>query len=75
MSRHGTLLAIPADPSFQLLIDAWPAMAEAGLLRSRWLREFEDELRLWYPFASNADLRLSARHVAPFFLKDGPNVP
>lgn len=75
MSRNGTLLPVPADPSFRLLIDAWPAMHHAGLLRTRWLKQFEDELRMWYPLASSADLRLTARHSAPFFLKDGPNVP
>jgi hypothetical protein len=79
MSRNGTLLQIPASPIFQAMIDDWP---EFHLLphphpypRTLWLSAFERLLRIYYPHASSADLRLTARSVAPFYLKDGPNVP
>ncbi len=75
MSRNGTLLPIPDDPRFPALIELWPAWAAMGVLRSKWLKQFEDDLRVFYPSASSADLRLTARHSAPFPLKDGPNVP
>jgi hypothetical protein len=74
MSRNGTLLSLPDDPRLPWLIEAWPDPA-MWPFRSRWLRNFEDVLRAWYPQASSADLRLTARHAAPFYLRDGPNVP
>ncbi len=76
MSRNGTLLPIPASPLFRELIDSWPEeWASRPWPRSAWLGLFEEMLRGFYPSASSADLRLTARHSAPFFLKDGPNVP
>ena len=73
-----TLLPIPDDPRFGLLVEAWTDgswQAHIGPLRSPWLREFEDVLREFYPQASSRDLSLTARHAAPFPLRDGPNVP
>ena len=77
MSGNGVLLPIPDDPRFQRLIDSWPAYATAELPfpRSAWLSNFERNLREFYPQASSRDLSLTARHAAPFWLKDGPNVP
>lgn len=79
MSRNGTLLPIPADSglSAQLkwLTELWPSWAAMGVLRSVWLKQAEGYLREHYPFASSADLRLTARAIAPFPLRDGHNVP
>ena len=74
MSGHGSLLPIPDDPRFPALIAAWPDYVRWPF-RSRWLREFMGVLREFYPQASSRDLSLTARHAAPFWLKDGPNVP
>ena len=77
VSGHGTLLPIPDDPRFPALIEAWPDWPGASLMfpRSAWLREFESMLREHYPHSSSRDRSLTARHAAPFWLKDGPNVP
>ena len=74
MSGHGSLLPIPDDPRFQALIAAWPDY-QRWPFRSRWLREFMGLLREYYPQSSSRDRSLTARHAAPFWLKDGPNVP
>lgn len=79
MSRNGSLLPIPADiqPALDELIAAWPDF-EARLAaesRSKWFSIVEGVLHNVYPQSSSADRRLTARHFAPFFLKDGPNVP
>ena len=77
MSGHGSLLPIPDDPRFPALIEAWPVYRDAGMNypRSLWLHDFETLLRIFYPSASSRDRSLTARHAAPFWLKDGPNVP
>ena len=77
MSGHGVLLPIPDDPRFPKLIEQWGLGVWAGepFPRSAWLRSFETVLRQFYPQASSRDLSLTARHAAPFWLKDGPNVP
>lgn len=72
------LLPLPDDPRFAELIEAWPDFAtRAGGMwpRSAWLRAFEDELLTFYPQSSSRDRSLTARHYAPFPLRDGPNVP
>ena len=76
MSGHGTLLPIPDDPRFQLLQEGWPdAFASRSFPRSAWLGIFEAVLEEHYPRSSSRDRSLTARHAAPFWLKDGPNVP
>ena len=79
MSGHGSLLPIPDDPRFPALIAAWPtAYAYVPWFqhpRSHWLHDFERLLAQFYPSASSRDLSLTARHAAPFWLKDGPDVP
>ena len=76
VSRNGTLLPIPTqlEGDVRRLQQEWPDAARWPF-RSRWLRELELMLALYYPSASAADLRLTARHAAPFYLLDGPNVP
>lgn len=76
MARNGTRLPIPADIA-ETFVAAWEngAYRSAQWPRSEWLRTLEDVLRAQYPSASSADLRLTARGLAPFPLKDGPNVP
>ena len=69
-----TLLPIPDDPRFPALIQAWPDF-ERWPFRSRWLGEFERLLSEFYPLRGSRDLRLTARHAAPFYLASGPNVP
>lgn len=79
MSGSGTLLPLPDDPRLNDLENEW-ALA-GGFFdhfeypRSRWLGLFESVLREHYPSASSRDLSLTARHHAPFPLRDGPNVP
>ena len=78
MSKHGTLLPIPDDPFFAEIIAAWPDVFggyAGGFPRSAWLHDFEARLREHYPQSSSADRKLTARHYAPFPLRDGPNVP
>ena len=71
------LLPLPDDPRFQRLIDEWPRLEAMGLAhpRSFWLRNFEDALLPFYPVSTSRDRSLTARHYAPFPLRDGPNVP
>ncbi len=77
MSRHGTLLPIPDDPRFQLLIDAWAdgSFPPAQYPRSKWLGYMERLLREHYPESRSVDRTLTARHYAPFPLALGPDVP
>ena len=76
MSGNGVLLPIPDDPRFPALIEAWPAIEiTTPSPRSKWLREFEKLLEQFYPQSSSRDRSLTARHAAPFWLKDGPDVP
>jgi hypothetical protein len=71
-----SLLPIPDDPRFPALLDSWPTFALLHLHpRSAWLRDFEALLREFYPSANSRSLSLTARHAAPFTLRDGPNVP
>lgn len=72
-----SLLPIPDDPRFQGLVASWPQIEAAGLAhpRSDWLKAFERLLREFYPQANSRSLSLTARHAAPFYLRDGPNVP
>lgn len=69
------LLPLPDDPRFPALIELWPAWAAMGVLRSKWLRQFEDDLREFYPSASSRDLSLTARHYFPGYLAAGHDVP
>ena len=76
MSGHGVLLPIPDDPRFPAMIEAWPTLHyEFAQSRSNWLRGFENLLHEYYPQSSSRDRSLTARHAAPFWLRDGPNVP
>jgi len=71
-----TLLPIPDDPRFPHLIEQWPNIEPLyPHPRSVWLRAFELLLREFYPSANSRSLSLTARHAAPFPLRDGPNVP
>lgn len=81
MSSNGTALPIAEAPDAEALTDdlvalvyGWP---DPTLWRHRsdWLRAAEDRLQASFPLASGADLRLTARGLAPFQLLDGPNVP
>ena len=76
MSGHGSLLPIPDDPRFPELVAMWPEwQTRFPYPRSAWLRTFEHVLAEYYPASSSRDRSLTARHAAPFWLKDGPNVP
>ena len=76
MSGHGSLLPIPDDPRFPALIEVWPILErEFRFPRSEWLKGFENLLAEFYPYSSSRDRSLTARHAAPFWLKDGPDVP
>ena len=70
-----TLLPIPDDPRFPALVDLWPAWAAMGVPRTKWLKQFEDYLREFYPQANSRSLSLTARHYAPFPLAAGEDVP
>ena len=70
-----SLLPIPDDPRFPALVKVWESDTLLYNWRAQWLRQFEDLLREFYPQASSRDLSLTARHAAPFPLRDGPNVP
>ena len=71
-----SLLPLPDDPHGEQLIQNWPWWWETfPHPRSVWLREFEEWLREFYPQANSRSLSLTARHHAPFYLRDGPNVP
>lgn len=72
----GTLLPIPDDPRFAMLQAGWPEQfRNRSFPRSAWLGIFEAVLGEYYPGSSSRDRSLTARSVAPFPLKDGPNVP
>ena len=81
MSRNGTLLPIPEGSELaevvQDFIDAWPLVAESGVAwpRSKWLGSLERYIATVYPMSSRADRKLTARHYAPFPLRDGHDVP
>jgi hypothetical protein len=79
MSRNGTLLPIPAGGNLELelagLVLSWEQERWRWPFRSRWLKAVEEALRAFYPDSSSADRRLTARHIAPFELALGPNVP
>jgi hypothetical protein len=64
MSRNGTLLALP--PGYTP--PPYPLLNPSPYPRSIWLRRVEDDLRAYYPSASTADLSLTARTHAPFYL-------
>lgn len=72
-----SLLPIPDDPRFQAWIDQWPTLSGGfhSFPRAIWLSGFEHLLREFYPQANSRSLSLTARHAAPFCLRDGPNVP
>lgn len=74
LSRNGTLLTIPDALDIDALRNEWFA-GQFGGSRSNWLGHVELRLREFFPRASSADLRLTARHSAPFYLASGPNVP
>ena len=78
MSRNGTRLPIPPGSQLEALIaeyvEAWPNPI-VWPFRSRWLGQVEALLQMWFPQSSSADRRLTARGLAPFPLRDGPNVP
>ena len=80
MSRNGTLLPIPEGSDLaaeiERFMEGWPAdFAGVAFPRSAWLGYVENTLRIAYPQSSSADRKLTARHYAPFPLRDGPNVP
>lgn len=70
-----SLLPIPDDTRFANLVEQWPRFEAAGAPRSAWLKAYETMLREFYPQANSRSLSLTARHAAPFYLRDGPNVP
>ena len=71
-----SLLPIPDDPRFPAMVESWPQeWTPYEFPRSRWLHIFEGLLREFYPQANSRSLSLTARHAAPFPLRDGPNVP
>jgi hypothetical protein len=70
-----SLLPIPDDPRWQSLAPVWDNYQALKYPRSAWLHDFEAVLRLYHPHASSRDLAVTARSVAPFPLRDGPNVP
>lgn len=78
VSRNGTRLPIPAGSLLEArlaeITQEWPNAARWPF-RSRWLHDAETILYGAYPQSSSADRRLTARGLAPFALKDGPNVP
>ena len=79
MSRNGTLLPLTGDLADEVdrAVEAWHEgwYEPYRWPRSIWLRDVEHAIKRAYPQASSADLRLTARHAAPFPLRDGPNVP
>lgn len=80
MSRNGKVLAIPPEvqPAIDELVAGWPdfqARLAYEYPRSQWLALVEGILHNIYPSSSSADRRLTARGLAPFPLKNGPNVP
>lgn len=79
MSRHGLLLAVMPGSALayelELKVQGWAYGSAFWTARSVWLSEVEDLLRLGFPTASSADVTLTARHLAPFPLKEGHDVP
>ena len=81
MSRHGSMLDLspPAvAEAVEHMVSLWPEYEQiygAAFPRSKWLKDLEDDLRVYYPDSSSADRRLTARNVAPFYLAAGHNVP
>lgn len=71
------LLPLPDDPRLEWLIESWPRLSSGpgAWQRSQWLGAFEQFLRKAHPTANSDSLTLTARHYAPFPLRDGPNVP
>ena len=72
------LLPLPeGETIYSGLVEMWNAgLYERHLFpRSVWLRDFEDQLRITFPQSSNRDRKLTARHYAPFWLRDGHDVP
>jgi hypothetical protein len=72
------LLPIPDDPRFPALIAEYPQLEADQRFpfpRSVWLFRFEALLREFYPSANSRSLSLTARHAAPFPLRDGHDVP
>ena len=68
------LLPLP-ESEVDRLRALWPAMEAEGTLRSVWLSGFERVLRSYFPQSSSRERRLTARHFAPFWLRDGHDVP
>ena len=84
MSRNGILLDVSQPPQLAERLsawaDLWPSFSQqVAYPRSKWLREAESLLAEYYPAASSADRRLTARHYAVsrslFYLAQGGNVP
>lgn len=79
MARNGRLLPYEWLPDLADAIDSYVYAWEAGMARwpyrSSWLAEVEDLLGAYFPDASRADLNLTARHLAPFPLRAGHDVP
>ena len=82
MSRNGTLLPIPEGSDLELRVQAWVSEwpeYERSVLRfprSAWLGALESRiLHPAFPQSSSADRKLTARHYAPFPLRDGHDVP
>lgn len=80
MSRNGTPLELPAGWA-DALRATWPGLGPASGVsselapRSWWLSMVEEAIRTIHPAASRADLNVTARGIAPFYLAEGPNVP
>lgn len=74
MSRHGTILPIPADAKQTVasLEQMWADGVYAGFTfpRAVWLTHAETELRFYFPQASSRDLNVTARSLAPFPLAE-----
>lgn len=71
------LLPLPDDPLIAGIFGDWERGVYAiyPFPRSMWLRDLEAALRLFYPVATSRDRSLTARHYAPFPLRDGHDVP
>ena len=72
-----SLLPIPDDPRFAQWVELWPRVEAEWRPwpRSHWLMVYERLLREFYPSANADSLKLTARHAAPFYLRDGHDVP
>jgi hypothetical protein len=71
------LLPIPDDPRFPRALQLWDEgwFQQYPHPRSIWLGTVEALLREYYPTANADSLKLTARHSAPFYLRDGHDVP